>query len=380
MLRSINKPLSTLLVCLSLAVVTLAVYSQVFHFEFLMYDDPDYVAGNSHVQGGLTLANIAWAFTTKRAMNWHPLTWISHMLDWQIFGAHAGGHHATNLLFHIANTLLLFLLLKRLTGTLWRSGLVAALFALHPIHVESVAWVSERKDVLSTFFGLLAIWAYVRYTERRQLTRYILVLVLFSCSLMSKPTLVTLPMLLLLLDYWPLNRISKLADSRNELKDSTKALIPRSILFEKIPMLFLSGASCVMTVWAQQETITISGARLPLVFRLCNAALSYCKYIRNTLLPTKLVIDYPYPRVFSLAEIGVAAIALGYVTFWVLRRAKEFRYLVTGWFWFLGALVPMIGIVQVGLQSMADRYMYVPSIGLFIILVWGGYDLAVRRH
>jgi protein O-mannosyl-transferase len=378
MLRPIIKPQATLLICLSLVTLTLAVYSQVFHFGFVMYDDPHYVVNNSHVHG-LTFANIGWAFTTNTESNWHPLTWISHMIDWQIYGDRAGGHHATNLLFHIANTLLLFLLLNRVTGTLWRSAVVAALFASHPIHVESVAWVSERKDVLSTCFGLLAIWAYVCYTERRKFSRYVWVLVLFACSLMSKPTLVTLPLLLLLLDFWPLNRISTASDSWVELKDgSTQALVPRSVLLEKIPLLFLSGISSVLTLWAQQEAM-IGQTRLPLMFRFCNAALSYCKYIRNTLWPTKLVIDYPYPKVFPVVEVVVIAGVLVYGTFWILRRAKEFKFLFTGWFWFLGALVPMIGIVQVGLQSMADRYTYIPSIGLFIIVVWGGYELASRR-
>lgn len=428
--RKITRPRASLLICLALAFATLAAYWRVRHFEFLTYDDPYYITENTHVQGGLTWANVVWAFTTRTATNWHPLTWLSHMLDWEIYGANAGGHHFTNLLFHICNTLLVFLLLNRLTGTLWRSALVAALFALHPLHVESVAWVSERKDVLSTFFGLLAIWAYARFTEKPLLSRYLLIVLLFALSLMSKPMLVTLPFLLLLLDFWPLKRITsfqfrplRFSFARTPSENSpalpqrgiesaasnqpTKAKeclpLPRgegggegkvpssfstvhadnqnlgSLLLEKCPLLVLSALSCIVTIWAQQEAIT-SEIRLPLVFRLSNAVLSYCRYIKYTLWPVRLVINYPYPRIFSLSEVVICAIVLVLVTVWAWRHAKEFPFLVTGWLWFLGALVPTIGIVQVGTQSMADRYMYVPSIGLFIIAAWGGYDLATRRQ
>src|ERR1035437_7627651 len=402
--RASSSPLSWL-VLLLLAAATLLAYWPVFHCRFLNFDDPDYVTENWVVQRGLTLHGLAWAFTTSHAANWHPLIWLSHMLDCQLFGLGPAAHHATNLLFHILNSLLLFGLLKRMTGALWRSAFVAALFALHPIHVESVAWISERKDVLSTFFGLLSIWAYARYAEQSKVQSpksevqgskfkvqgsmfpfsiprppssfcYALSLLLFAFSLLSKPMLVTLPFILLLLDYWPLNRFQK---TQVPLRSAPFILHPSSfIILEKLPFLALSVASSIITLVVQRKAGAVAElSTLPLGARLANAAVSYVRYAGKILWPDDLAICYPLVRWAHWQIIGALlfVLAISLLTLWAAPRRP---YLPVGWLWFLGALVPVIGLVQVGAQAMADRYSYVPSIGLFMVLSWAGCDLVQR--
>jgi tetratricopeptide (TPR) repeat protein len=357
--RNTNKNLS-LLICLALTVATAAVFYQVYTYDFVHYDDHIYVYENPNIQAGITLKAVKWAFTSGYAANWHPLTWLSHILDWQLFGSNAGGHHLTNLIFHIANTLLLFLVLKQMTGALWQSAFVAALFALHPLHVESVAWVSERKDVLSTFFWLLTMWAYVRYAERPRIAGYLLVVVFLALGLMSKPMLVTLPFVLLLLDYWPLERFPA--------KRSLSYL-----LIEKIPLFAMVFASCIATfIFQKKGGATQAIENLSLSIRLANASISYLQYIMKMFWPSRLAFFYPHPgENVSILYAVISAVLLLAVTILILRFAKNHQYLVTGWFWYLGTLVPVIGIVQVGNQALADRYSYITLMGLFIIIAWG---------
>ncbi len=363
----------TAVICLVLAVGTFAVYWPVLGHTFLNYDDPDYILDNPHVKSGLTWPGIVWAFQPNAyAANWHPLTWISHMADCQFFGTQPAGHHFVNVLFHTVNTLLLFILLKNLTNAIWRSAFVAALFAWHPVHVESVAWATERKDVISAFFWMLALIAYAKFAASDK-TRaapvsifrffgsgfYWLALVSFACGLMSKPMVVTLPFVLLLLDFWPLQRVS------------TSAIL--RLFIEKIPFFLLMFASCLMTLFVQKGALW-SSASLPFQFRLANALMSYVRYLSNIFCPTKLALIYPYPHSWPLGGVITTALVLLILTTIFIFQAKRFPYLVVGWFWFLGTLVPAIGLVQVGVQAMADRYTYLPSIGFFILAVWGISD------
>ncbi|HEU6448409.1 MAG TPA: hypothetical protein VFV23_08235 [Verrucomicrobiae bacterium] len=357
-------------VCVALAAVTLAVYAQVLRNDFISYDDPDYIAQNPHVTSGLTMTNIVWAFQGSHAANWHPLTWMLHMADCELFGLHPAGHHFVNVLFHVADSMLLFLLLSRMTNAIWRSAFVAAAFALHPLHVESVVWAAELKDVLSAFFFLLALLAYVQFADlwkvqkRRAKNFYIFALFLFACGLMSKPMVVTLPCVLLLLDFWPLRRFA----------------VPGSwqrLLLEKIPFFLLSIAACIITARAQRVAMWSPGL-LPLSFRVENAAVSYVRYLSKIFWPSDLALIYPYPHHWPTTLVpGVAALLLLLTTIFILQ-IKHFPYLAVGWFWFLGMLVPVIGIVQVGVQAMADRYAYLPSIGIFILVAWGANDLTQR--
>jgi len=349
------------LLAAGLAAATLAAYAQCFGFDFVGFDDPQYVTDNARVLSGFTAESVAWAFRTSWMGSWHPLTWLSHMLDAQLYGADPAGHHATGVLLHVANTVALFAVLRAATGARGRSALVAALFGLHPLHVESVAWVAERKDVLSTFFGLLAIAAYVGYVRRPSLVRYALVALAFAASLMSKPMLVTLPFALLLLDYWPLRRPPA----------------PRTGL-DKLPLLAMSLAMAVLTLLTQAGSMS-SERHLPLDVRVPNAALSAVAYLGQILFPAKLAMYYPHPY---LAENGFPTPSLGWVAAAVallvaisagVAIARR-RYLVTGWCWYLLTLLPVIGLVQVGLQGRADRYTYVPSIGIFLALVWAGAE------
>jgi Flp pilus assembly protein TadD len=378
--------------CLLLVAVTLAVYWPVLRCDFVNYDDPDYFFSNPHVLAGLSSSNLVWAFCTGHAGNWHPLTWLSLMLDRELFGPGPAGPHFTNLLFHLANTVLLFLLFRRLTRAPWRSAFVAALFALHPLHVESVAWISERKDVLSTFFGLLALVFYTRYAQkrstdkgrassatteslaldpRRSTLNYYLALFFFALGLMSKPMLVTLPLVMLLLDWWPLKRFT-IYDLRFTILRLAR---------EKIPFFVLSAISCVVTFIAQQKGGAITKlAGISMTGRIENAFVSYARYLDKTFWPSPLANPYPHPGhwgfplvIYSVALVaGLSAIAVLY--------ARRFPFFFTGWFWFAGTLVPVIGLVQVGIQSMADRYTYVPLIGLFIIFVWGLAETGMSRH
>ncbi len=349
----------------ALAGMVAVLYWKVGGYPFMEYDDQLYVTANPVVRQGLTLSGIRWAFTTFSASNWHPLTWISHMADVSLFGMEAGGPHVVNLLFHLANTLLLFHILRRMTGKAWESGLVAALFAIHPLHVESVAWVSERKDVLSTFFWMLSLWAYARYSERAGVMRYLPIPMFMALGLMAKPMLVTLPFVLLLLDYWPLRRFGPSAR-------------PSRLLLEKVPLLLLSAFSCVVSLMAQEGAINTLG-EAPVWVRVGNALLAYAGYLGKTVWPRGLAVFYPHPAFsVSLPLAGAAALLLVIATVVAVRYARRCPYLPVGWFWFLGTLVPVIGLVQVGGQAMADRYAYVPLVGIFMIAAWGLADLKER--
>src|SRR6266513_3900238 len=348
-------------ICLWLALVTLLAYVPVFQARFVGYDDPDYVTANPHVLSGITLANLRWAFITSHAGNWHPVTWISLMLNSQYLGSSAGAFHAVNLLLHVANTLLLFLWFYGATGAKWRGALVAALFALHPLHVESVAWISERKDVLSTLFWMLTLLVYTDYAKTGRISHYFFALLLFGIGLMAKPMLVSLPVVLLLLDYWPLGRFA----------------VGRTfcLLIEKLPFLAFSIASSAVTLFAQQRGHAMIPLEMTSIFvRAQNATLAYIAYIGKLFWPGGLAVIYPYDRHPSVlhALLALAALVIVSAAAILIRRHKPYAF--TGWFWFLITLAPVIGIVQVGSQSMADRYTYIPLVGLFIILAWGGWD------
>ncbi|MFZ3265232.1 MAG: tetratricopeptide repeat protein [Terriglobales bacterium] len=359
-----NRARLTTLLGALLVVATVLLYIRVSHYEFLDFDDSQYVAKNVHVRTGFNLGNVAWAFTSFYAANWHPLTWLSHMADCQLFGLNSGAHHLVNLALHAANVFLLFWLLQRATGAAWRSFFVAALFAVHPLNVETVAWVAERKSLLSMLFSLLTIAAYGWYVRRPNWKKYLAVVGAFSLALMSKPMAVSLPLVLLLLDYWPLKRYEDLPFRRKWLRLSA----------EKLPLLLMSAASSAVTVAAQRSAI-VDTASLPLSLRMGNAIVSYVTYIGKALWPARLAIFYPHPQQSLLwSDVIAAAVILAAITIAALyvRRA---RYLLVGWLLFVITLVPVIGIVQVGRQAMADHYAYIPCIGLFIIVTWGLSDL-----
>jgi Flp pilus assembly protein TadD len=363
------------LILLGLAVVTFGIYAQVIGHRFITFDDPTYIQENPMVNRGVTLAGLAWAFTTFHQANWHPLTWIAHMIDSQLFGVIAGGHLVVNALIHAANTLLVFWFLLRTTHARWSSALVAALFALHPLHVESIAWASERKDTLSTFFGLLSLIAYTRYAEAPSIRRYAWVAIMLALGLLAKPMLVTWPFVMLLLDYWPLRRFD--ITSRREV--ATK-LWP--LLREKIPLFALVAASAVVTSVAQSHGGGVrTFTEFPIALRLSNALVSYAKYLLLAFWPNDLAVFYPFPKAGIPAwQIIGAALLLISITSLFFSQRNIRPYLIVGWLWFLGTLVPVIGLVQVGAQSMADRYFYIPSIGLFIASVFGLSDIAERQR
>ncbi len=389
------------LICLALGLVTMAVFWPSLTHDFLSYDDQAYVTENPHVRAGLTWPGVVWAFGRFSVANWHPLTWLSHMVDCQVYGLRPWGHHLTNLLLHTASTLLLFLALSRMTGALWRSACVAALFAWHPLHVESVAWVAERKDVLSAFFFMLTLRAYGAYAEGRRKQAecrmgraesqhptsniqhptsrfYALSLLFFACGLMSKPMVVTLPFVLLLLDYWPLGRSAGWGVRRGESRREGVGRMLRGwrgLVVEKIPFVGLSAAACVLTVAAQRQGFAVvSMAGLPLSQRIPHVLVSYTHYLGAMLLPRHLAAHYPYVAAPTL-DVAGAAIPLVLLTLMAVRLAAKRPYLVVGWLWYLGTLVPVIGLVQVGDQAWADRYTYLPLIGLFVAVVWGVSDL-----
>ena len=346
-------------ICLLLATITLALYWPVTGFEFNNYDDAQYITKNPVVQSGITTETVAWAFRSGYAGNWHPLTWLSHMLDCEIYGLNAGGHHFTNVLFHTANTLLLFSLLRRLTGAVWRAAFVAALFAWHPLHVESVAFVAERKDVLSTFFAWLTLLAYWSWVKTPGWPRYTLALLLFALGLMSKPMLVTLPLLMLLLDFWPLERLQL---------DKFQSWYLR--LKEKLPFLVLTLVFCGVTFRVQKSGGAMSLTDLTFANRVANALNSYVGYIAKIFWPRDLTVFYPYPHHLPSGRVisaGIIVFLISAGVLWVVRRRP---HLAVGWFWFLISLVPVIGLVQVGDQAMADRYTYLPSVGVFIMVAW----------
>jgi regulator of sirC expression with transglutaminase-like and TPR domain len=423
---SANKQIP--LIYLLLTAAAIMAFWQVNQCDFINYDDPLYVTDNIHVKSGITIGSIRWAFTTGHATNWHPLTWMSHMLDVQLFGLKPRWHHLTNLLFHIANTLLLFFVFHRMTKAPWKSAFVAVLFALHPLHVESVAWVSERKDVLSTFFWMLTMGAYIYYVEHRtedgekwtgilrfpsSVFRYSAVLIFFALGLMAKPMLVTLPFVLLLLDYWPLQRLDQKKSARQTRTEASRqgtgsgergslsakkrkgksgkmptgqrmvkeekpaahkyqwALV-RPLLWEKTPLFALAALSSIVTLIAQQKGgAVVSFEGIGPGVRIANAWVSYIIYIAKTIWPINLAVFYPHRDLWPLWQVLGAVLLLGAVTLMVIRTAKRFPYLTMGWLWFTGTLVPVIGIVQVGTQAMADRYTYIPLIGLFVIAAWG---------
>jgi hypothetical protein len=390
------------LICLVLAVTTLLLFLPLSTYDFINYDDKAYVTENAQVKAGLSLQGLVWALTSPAAANWHPLTWLSHMSDCQLFGLRPGAHHLVSVVLHAANSLLLFLLLRRMTQRVWQSAFAAALFAWHPAHVESVAWISERKDVLSTFFFILTLWAYTRYVERardlksegggqrpevrsqRSAVRsqssilhlpsslwYFLSLLLFALGLMSKPMLVTLPFVLLLLDYWPLRRLQGMG--AQTLRSVT------SLVTEKLPFFALTIASSVVTFIVQRSAGAMpSLERLSVPERIANALVSYWRYAAEMVWPKNLCIFYPHPGAWPTWQVVAAVLFLFLMTGVGIALRNRMPYFLVGWFWFLGTLVPVLGLVQVGSQSMADRYTYIPFIGLFIALAWGFPDLLVR--
>lgn len=376
------------IIALSLALITLLVYLPVTWHDFVNYDDGDYVTENHEVQNGLTWAGIKWAFTTGHASNWHPLTWLSHMTDCELFALYPGGHHLTSVLFHVANVVLLFVLVRRLTGALWPSAFVAALFAWHPLHVESVAWVAERKDVLSTFFALLTLLAYTRYAQSvsgdkcqvtpganpSRITHHAslcLALVFFTLGLMSKPMLVTLPFVLLLLDYWPLKRVSVSAFR-----------FPRfPLLLEKAPFFLLAAISCIVTYLVQRHGAAVMTLeQFPFDLRLVNVLISYARYLTMAVWPVNLAVLYPLPPHLGwlTAPTIFSAALLAAISWLAWRTREQYPYLIVGWLWFLGTLVPVIGFVKAGSAALADRYTYIPLIGIFIAVAFGARELANR--
>ena len=378
---------TTFLLSLLLTVGVLVSYNPVIHNGFINFDDGGYISGNTHVKAGVTWPTVKWAFTTYEQANWHPLTWISHALDCELFGLNPAGHHYVSVLLHAANAVLLFLLLQSATGFRWRSLMVAALFALHPVNVESVAWAAERKNVLSMLFFLLALYAYGWYARRPNLTRYAAVFGFFVLALLSKPQVITFPLLLCLWDYWPLCRVGAVGGAElpvelTEYRPGQRPRLPGSwLLLEKAPLLLLSVASALVTLKAQKAENALQNlSQYSLLLRLETAVIAYVRYVEKALWPSKLVALYPHPIVVYPAwQIGSALAAMALITGLVIY-ARDRRYLIVGWFWFLGSLIPMLGLVQVGVQAMADRYAYIPFIGLFLMLTWLAADLAKARH
>jgi tetratricopeptide (TPR) repeat protein len=369
-----KKRRNEFLICLFLSASIIAVYYQSTCHNFVNYDDESYVTENPNVNKGLSLYGIKWAFTTGHAANWHPLTWLSHMLDSELYGLNPMGHHWTNIQLHIVNAILLFLFLNWTTKAFWRSCLVASLFALHPLHVESVAWVSERKDVLSAFFWILSLWAYAGYVQYAKKTYYLFLVIFFTLGLMSKPMIVTLPFTLLLLDFWPLARFQSIILERK----INVFRVLASLVWEKIPLFAFSAISCFITFFVQKYGGAVASIEaIPFKLRVANAFISYVRYIGKMVWPLNLSVFYPqqqWPTVQVLAS-GILLVGLSFV---VIRASRSFPYLFTGWFWYLGTLIPVIGLVQVGSQSMADRYTYIPLIGLFVIISWGMSDISTK--
>jgi protein O-mannosyl-transferase len=373
----------TVIIYLLLAGISLAVFAQTIRYEFVNFDDDLYVYNAPGIQAGLTIKGIGYAFISQHARNWHPLTTLSHMLDCQLYSLNAGGHHATNIILHTIAVLLLFQVLRQMTGAVWKSAIVAALFAVHPLHVESVAWISERKDVLSAVFFLFMLDAYGRYAHAPSATRYLAVVVLYAAGLMSKPMLVSAPIVLLLLDYWPLRRLEQpflTTEKRKIAQSGNQGDVIRRILLEKIPLLILSIGACTVTYILQKRA---AGAipPLPLLWRVQNAFASYAIYVWKTLWPTHLAVFYPHPNdTLAIWKVISAIVFLLAITASAIVFRKQRPYLFTGWFWYLVMLLPVIGLVQVGEQGYADRYTYLPHIGLFVLAVWLAADvIGVRR-
>ncbi|MBT5633608.1 MAG: tetratricopeptide repeat protein [Nitrospina sp.] len=366
-------------ICIFLVAATLAVYWQILDHGFLNYDDSKYVTKNWQVQSGLTLESVKWAFSTEHFAQWHPITWLSHIIDFQLFGSDPSGHHLVSLSIHIANALLLFLVLTRMTGASWQSGFVAAVFALHPFNVESVAWIAERKNVLSTFFWLLTMWSYIRYVEKPSIIRYGLILFFLTIGLMTKPMLVTLPFVLLLLDFWPLGRWKFSQKNRGTIH-SEEGVRPAKLIWEKIPFFIIVIGSSITTFIVTKSGGALQGMEVhSLLVRISNSMVSSVTYLAKTFWPSGLSVFYPHPGNALPAWQVITSIGLlSVISFVAVRWIKSVPYFAFGWFWFLGTLVPVIQIVQTGAHAMADRYAYVPLIGIFIIVAWGLPDLLAR--
>jgi cytochrome c-type biogenesis protein CcmH/NrfG len=362
----------TACICVCLLVLTWVVFAQTLRYDFVNYDDPSYVYQNTTITSGINLANVVWAFTHVHSENWHPLTTITHMLDCQLHGLKAGWHHFTNVFLHCLAVVFLFVALQQMTGALWRSAFVSAVFAVHPLHVESVAWIAERKDVLSAVFFMLTLLAYLRYTRRPSIGRYLTVALVVGLGLMSKPMLVTLPFVLLLLDYWPLGRF--------EAHRSNTGRQVLQLVMEKVPLIALSTVSSLITFLAQRGAIGWT-EQLPMSERITNAFVAYVVYIRQMFWPTELAVFYPHPENrLPVWEVSLALIVLAGITAAAFVFRKRAPYFVTGWFWYLGMLVPVIGLLQVGWQGHADRYTYLPQIGLYIAVTWAVTDLTRSWH
>jgi protein O-mannosyl-transferase len=354
------------IIVIFLIIVSCIAFGRIVGNDFINYDDNVYVTENNHVQSGMNPENIRWAFTTVVSSNWHPLTLITHMLDWSLFGANPSGHHLVSLLLHIGAVIFLFLFLNKTTKNIWPSAFAAALFAIHPLRVESVAWIAERKDVLSMFFGMASIYLYAFYAERPKCSLYLLSLILFALALMSKPMLVTLPFVLMLLDYWPLGRWKHAINKSGKVFNSNGRLI-----WEKTPYILLTIISGIITFWAQNKGGSLAPTvRLPFLERVTNAIVSYSAYLGKFFWPVNLSVFYPYDFSIPLSKVFISGIIIILVTVAVLYYIRKLPFLFVGWFWYLGTLIPVIGLVQVGTQAMADRYTYLPSIGIAIMLAW----------
>lgn len=370
-----------LIISLLLALFVILIYWQTKDFKFVYYDDGSYVAERAQVMAGLTWEGLRWAMTATEAGFWHPLTWLSLMIDRQFFGNNPGGYHWTNVILHLINTLLLFLLLKKATGMPYRSAFVALFFAVHPLHVESVAWVSQRKDLLCTLFGFASFFSYVRYAEAPAVRRYVPVVVFFILGLMSKPMIVTLPFLMLLVDYWPLRRVMVdkfIDDDRVNISPQFMRQKFGFVLLEKIPLILLSLFASVMVIITEKKADALTNLGvLPVADRLANAAVSYIKYIVMMFWPFNLTFFYPHPVTTPVIQVVIALLLIIMITAFVVFMHKCKPYLFTGWFWYMGTLVPVIGLIQVGPHALADRYTYIPLIGLFLIIVWGMSDIFI---
>jgi protein O-mannosyl-transferase len=365
------------IIIIFLIVASCIAFSPIAENHFINLDDNEYILENHPLQSGFNSQSIQWAFTSVVKGNWHPLTLLSHMLDWSLFGANASGHHLVSLFFHIGAIVFLFLFLNKTTNTIWPAAFAAAFFALHPLRVESVAWASERKDVLSMFFGIACLYAYVFYAEAPKISRYLACLILFVMSLMSKPMMVTLPFVLMLLDYWPLQRWQKTMDA--PVKNGFHAA--GKLLWEKVPFICLTLASCIVTLWAQhKDNLVVSLDSLPFTQRLSNAIVSCAVYLEKTIWPFNLAVFYPFEYFLPLWKVIFSGIILIIITLTVLYYIKKLPFLFVGWFWYLGTLVPVIGLVQVANQAMADRYTYLPSIGIAMMLAWGIPLLFQRKN
>jgi len=366
---NINPQRKILIIYFVLSIATLAVFWQVNHYGFVYFDDGVYVTHNNYLQSGISLEGIRWAFSTTYAEFWHPLTWLSLMLDYQLYGLNAGGYHLTNLILHIMSALLLFWLFHRMTGAIWKSAFVAALFALHPLRVESVAWVAERKDVLSAFFWMLTLCLYVYYTERPVIGRYLLVVFSFACGLMSKSMVVTLPVVMILLDYWPLKRFQ-----------SQKGNLILWQLREKIPLFVLSAAFSIITFYAQYTSkISPLNFKYPLGARLANAPVSFVTYLEKTFWPHDMALNYPFPVHIPVWQVLGASLLIVILSAAVIAMAKRLPHLVVGWLWYATTILPVIGIIPIS-DPMADRYIYIPSIGIVVMLTWGIPLLFLREN